>query len=285
VLRLAPLTLALALVLALPSIAGAATGKPTVAALQVALQAKGLYLGPIDGLAGGMTRAAVRDLQAQRGLKVDGVFGPATRRALGRLGRHRIGSRPLRVGMAGFDVSALQFALAWHGFPSGAFDGVFGSRLDTACRRFQRWAGLPADGVAGPATLKALTRPRPRSPLGFSWPVDAPVGDRFGPRGDRFHAGVDLLASTGTSVRAGRAGVVTFTGWNDGFGKLVILDHGHGVTSYYAHLRRIDVREGQRVPLGGCLGRVGSTGNSSGPHLHFEIRERYAAVDPLPALR
>jgi peptidoglycan hydrolase-like protein with peptidoglycan-binding domain len=285
VLRRTPLILALALVLALPCTAGATVGKPAVAALQVALRAQALYHGPIDGLSGKMTRAAIRDLQARRGLPVDGIAGPATRSVLGRLGRHPIGSRPLRAGMVGFDVSALQFALGWHGFPSGAFDGVFGPRLDTACRRFQHWAGLTEDGVAGPATLRALSRRLPRSPVRFSLPVDAPFGDGFGPRGDRFHAGIDLLASGGTSVRAGRAGVVVFTGWNDGFGKLVILDHGRGITSYYAHLRRIDVRQGQRVARGACLGRVGSTGNSSGPHLHFEIRVRYAAVDPLPALR
>jgi murein DD-endopeptidase MepM/ murein hydrolase activator NlpD len=64
----------------------------------------------------------------------------------------------------------------------------------------------------------------------------------------------------------------------------VILDHGGGVTSYYAHLRWIDVRTGARVAQGARVGRVGSTGNSSGPHLHFEIRLRYGSVDPLTAL-
>lgn len=64
----------------------------------------------------------------------------------------------------------------------------------------------------------------------------------------------------------------------------MILDHGQGVTTYYAHLRRIDVTLGERVAAGDCVGRVGSTGNSSGPHLHFEVRVRNAALDPLTVL-
>lgn len=282
-LRRTPLILALAATLALPATA-VAMGKPSVAALQVGLQKAGLYTGQIDGITGKQTRAAVRQLQQRRGLAVDGIAGPATRKALGKLGRHPLGSRPLRAGMVGFDVAALQFALAWHGFPSGDFDGVFGPRLDTAVRRFQSAEGLGVDGVAGRGTLAALRGPLPRSPFRLAWPVSAPAGERFGPRGSRFHAGVDLIAARNTHVGAARAGIVTYAGRNDGFGKLVILDHGQGVTTYYAHLRRIDVALGERVEVGDCVGRVGSTGNSSGPHLHFEVRVRNAALDPLTAL-
>lgn len=283
-LRRTPLILALAAALALP-VPASAMGKPSVAALQVALQSAGLYGGPIDGIAGRQTRSAVRQLQKHSGLTVDGIAGPATRRALGRLGRHPVGSRLLRAGMVGFDVAALQFALAWHGFPSGDFDGVFGPRLDAAVRRFQAAERLGADGIAGPATRAALREPLPRSPLELAWPVSAPAGERFGPRGSRFHAGVDLIAPRNSHVGAARAGVVTFAGRHDGFGKLVVVDHGQGVTTYYAHLRRIDVKRGERVETGDRVGHVGSTGNSSGPHLHLEVRVRDAALDPLTALR
>ena len=129
------------------------------AALQVALRAKGLYGGSVDGVAGPGTRAAVRALQARRGLVVDGIAGPRTRRALGRRGRPRLGSRVLTAGARGWDVAGLQFLLARHGFPSGPVDGGLGPRTGAALQRFQAWAGLGADGVAGAATLGRAPAP------------------------------------------------------------------------------------------------------------------------------
>ena len=85
----------------------------------------------------------------------------------------------------------------------------------------------------------------------------------------------------GDPVRAGASGCVTFAGRNSGgYGKLVVLQHGLGMTSWYAHLSRIGVRRGACVAAGALIGRVGSTGESTGPHLHFELRLRGAAVDP-----
>src|ERR671936_1118728 len=120
----------------------AGTGQSPVAALQVALSARGLYAGTIDGVAGPSTTAAVRAFQRRAHLTVDGVVGPRTRAALGRYGRHTLGSRPLAVRAFGWDVAELQFLLAWHGFPSGTFDGRFGGRTARPLRRFQRFAGL-----------------------------------------------------------------------------------------------------------------------------------------------
>jgi murein DD-endopeptidase MepM/ murein hydrolase activator NlpD len=217
---------------------------------------------------------------------VDGIPGSQTRRALGRYARHRFGTRLLHTGKAGWDVTALQFALAMHGFPSGTFDGGFGPHTDAALRRFQRWAHLGADGVAGPATYDALRRPRPRSPLHLRRPVRAAVGDRFGPRGNRFHAGLDFLAPYGASVVAAARGRVVFAGWNSGgYGYFVRIRHRHGVRTLYAHLSRVRVDRGQLVRRGTRLGNVGASGAATGPHLHFEVRVRGAAVNPLPALR
>ena len=209
------------------------------------------------------------------------MAGPATRRALGRRGRPRLGTRVLRAGTRGWDVAGLQFLLARHGFPSGPFDGDLGPRTAAALLRFQAWAGLAADGLAGAGTLQRLRTAPPTSPLVFAPPVAAPVGDRFGPRGNGFHTGVDIPVPSGTRINAAGRGCVSFAGRDTGgYGKLVIVTHRLGMTSYYAHLRRIGVRSGTCVVAGTPIGRAGSTGHSSGPHLHFELRLRGAAVPP-----
>jgi peptidoglycan hydrolase-like protein with peptidoglycan-binding domain len=263
----------------------AAAGSADVAALQVALRAAGAYAGPVDGWRGPETTRALVDFQRGSGLEPDGIVGQMTRKALGALGRPQLGSRRLSHGTRGWDVAELQFRLAWHGFPSGTFDGVFGPRLEAAVRRFQRFSGLPQIGSAGPKTISALGRARPKSPLMLSRPVDAAIGDGFGPRGDRFHAGVDFLATAGTIVSAAREGRVVWAAPLDGFGNCVVISHGRGVRTLYAHLSQIDAGLLDRVEAGDRIGIVGSTGHATGPHLHFEVRVRSAAVDPLGALR
>jgi murein DD-endopeptidase MepM/ murein hydrolase activator NlpD len=263
----------------------AAAQSADVAALQVGLRAAGVYRGTVDGVAGPGTRAAVIALQRRRGLAVDGIAGPATRRALGRRGRPGWGSRQLRRGRRGWDVAALQFRLAWHGFPSGTLDGTFGARVDGAVRRYQRWAGLRADGVAGPATLAALQGPSPGTALRFLSPVAGPIGDRFGPRGARFHSGVDFPVDGGARIGAAGRGCVASAGWDPGgYGNLVVLRHRLGVTTWYAHLSRVTVRRGECVVAGERIGLAGATGTASGPHLHFEMRLRGAVFDPLTSL-
>jgi murein DD-endopeptidase MepM/ murein hydrolase activator NlpD len=262
-----------------------ARGHAGVAALQVALQARGLYPGTVDGVGGPMTSDAVRRFQARRGLAADGVAGPQTRRALGWRGRHALGSRVIAPGDRGWDVAALQFLLAWQGFPSGAFDGRLGPRSTAALRRFQAWAGLGADGLAGPGTLAAARRAPHRSPLRFLAPVGGAPTDGFGPRGGAFHTGLDYPKAHGEGVAAAGRGCVSFAGWDSGgYGKLVVIRHRLGMTSWYAHLSRISVPRGRCVVAGSRIGLVGSSGRSTGPHLHFELRLRDAAVDPRTGL-
>lgn len=281
-------SVAAATVLAVFGSAGSANaaGYPSVAALQVALHSRQLYGGHVDGIAGPLTASAVRRFQRRARVPVSGVIDPRTRAALGRLGRPALGSRVPTVGAVGWDVSALQFLLAGHGFPLGVFDGRLGPHTEAAIRRFQRWAGLPVDGLAGPATLAALRSPPPISPILLSRPLDAAVGDRFGPRGKRFHAGIDIPAPRRAPVVAAGPGRVVWAGpRRGGWGRLVTIAHSNGVRSMYAHLSRVDVRVGQRVAAKSRVGLVGATGHATGPHLHFEVRLRGAAIDPLTALR
>jgi murein DD-endopeptidase MepM/ murein hydrolase activator NlpD len=126
-----------------------------------------------------------------------------------------------------------------------------------------------------------------RTTTAFLWPLRGPVTSRFGIRPHplfrrrHFHSGVDISAPRGTPVMAAMAGTVMFTGWYGGYGKLVVLDHGNGVSTLYGHLSAILVRPGQRVGRGQVIGRVGTTGYTTGPHLHYEIRQNGRPVDPL----
>jgi murein DD-endopeptidase MepM/ murein hydrolase activator NlpD len=263
-----------------------AAGDPEIAALQVGLRGQGLYAGTVDGVLGASTISAIKRLQRRAGIPTDGVPGLQTRGALGRYGAQApLGRRVLIRGMHGWDVAALQFALAWHGYPSGTFDGRFGASTERALRRFQRWAGLPADGHARNSVVAALRAPLAICPIGLTSPVAGPYTELFGPRGARFHSGIDYPGRIGTPVTSSAAGRVTFAGWSaGGWGNLVVIAHTNGVRTLYAHLSSVAVSVGQRVATGERVGRIGASGHATGPHLHFEVRLRGAAVDPLTGL-
>jgi peptidoglycan hydrolase-like protein with peptidoglycan-binding domain len=268
-----------AIVACLVAPASAQAASARVAALQVALRAHAVYAGSVDGIAGPGTTAGVRRFQAAKGLVADGIAGRQTRRALGAHGRHPVGSRVMRLGQIGWDVAALQFALETHGFPLGSVDGGFGAHTRNAVMRLQAFAGLPADGIAGPATMRALSGP-PVSAPALRRPINAPIGDFYGPRGTGFHAGLDFPAATGTAITAAASGRVSFAGYDDGWGLTLVLDHGNGLKTRYAHLSRALVGVGTSVSVGALIGRVGSTGFATGPHLHFEVTVRGANAAP-----
>jgi murein DD-endopeptidase MepM/ murein hydrolase activator NlpD len=119
------------------------------------------------------------------------------------------------------------------------------------------------------------------SAAGFIWPVNGAVTSGFGWRWGRMHEGIDIAAPTGTPIWAAAAGTVIHSGWLGGYGNLVVVDHGNGLATAYAHASAILVGVGQSVEQGETVSLVGSTGNSSGPHLHFEVRVNGTAVDPL----
>ncbi|MBI5365513.1 MAG: M23 family metallopeptidase [Planctomycetes bacterium] len=108
----------------------------------------------------------------------------------------------------------------------------------------------------------------------FRYPVAGTITSTYGSsRSYGNHGALDIAGNNGKAIGAARGGRVTFAGWNGGYGKLVIVSHGSGYTSYYAHMSSIAVRVGQAVSTGQTLGYVGTTGNSTGPHCHFEVRK------------
>ncbi|BAD39053.1 M23 family metallopeptidase [Symbiobacterium thermophilum] len=118
----------------------------------------------------------------------------------------------------------------------------------------------------------------------FAWPVTAPISSPFGPRWGRHHNGIDLAADHGEPIRASRAGEVLLAGEVEGYGLTVVIGHDDGTRTLYAHASALLVEAGEWVEQGQPIARVGSTGNSTGPHLHFEIIVGDRPVDPLDYL-
>lgn len=123
------------------------------------------------------------------------------------------------------------------------------------------------------------------------WPVEGPITGGFGERIDpfngegAFHSGIDIGVPVGTSVIAPADGVVAFADFEGGYGRMIILDHGHGITTRYGHLASFAVTVGQHVHRGDVIGYVGLSGRSTGPHLHYEVRINDTPVNPHKYLR
>jgi len=141
------------------------------------------------------------------------------------------------------------------------------------------------------AQVDRLTRTLSTVPLRKPLAGDVDLSSGFGVRTDPFtrspamHTGLDLQGETGDAVRATANGTVTSAGWSGGYGKVIDIDHGSGFATRYGHLSSIDVQVGQTVKMGQVIGKVGSTGRSTGPHLHYETRVAGEAVDPNKFLR
>jgi murein DD-endopeptidase MepM/ murein hydrolase activator NlpD len=139
--------------------------------------------------------------------------------------------------------------------------------------------------------VDALARTLVTVPVRKPIPGEVDMSSGFGVRVDPFlhgaamHTGIDLRGEEGETVRATAAGTVSHAGWSGGYGKMVEIDHGNGLATRYAHLSAIDVRVGDKVRIGQTVGKLGSTGRSTGPHLHYETRVEGDPVDPQKFLR
>jgi murein DD-endopeptidase MepM/ murein hydrolase activator NlpD len=144
-------------------------------------------------------------------------------------------------------------------------------------------AAALATGLVGCASNAKSDR---ESNIPTGWPVDPGVASVSSPFGSRrsgaWHQGIDLSAPKGTPVRATAAGRVVVAERSGDYGRTVVIDHGDGLRTRYAHLRRIAVEQGERVKTGEVIGEVGKSGNASGAHVHYEVVRNGTAVDPWP---
>jgi murein DD-endopeptidase MepM/ murein hydrolase activator NlpD len=162
-----------------------------------------------------------------------------------------------------------------------------------ALRPVRAAAALAALGISAcsppvaPRSAPSPTVPHERIAAALSgmiWPLPVQgsreISSTYGVRGVRHHDGVDIRGGAGTPIHAARDGRVVFSGWMRGYGNIVILDHGEGVTTRYAHASQLIARVGDRVTRGQTIALVGATGNATGNHLHFEILWAGRAIDP-----
>jgi murein DD-endopeptidase MepM/ murein hydrolase activator NlpD len=146
-------------------------------------------------------------------------------------------------------------------------------------------AGLAQASASLAARLSGSSyNPGPPSAAGLIWPVNGPVTSGFGMRWGRMHEGIDIAVPTGTPIHAAAAGKVVYASWMSGYGNLVAIDHGNGLSTAYGHQERVAVSVGQIVAQGQVIGYSDCTGHCFGPHVHFEVRVNGAPVDPLAYL-
>jgi murein DD-endopeptidase MepM/ murein hydrolase activator NlpD len=145
---------------------------------------------------------------------------------------------------------------------------------------------IPVDKAAASSTPGAEPKYEERPAVSSTVSVGSVFGYRRDPftRRAKFHSGVDIKARWGDPVGASQAGVVQFAGWYHGYGNMIIVAHGGGVTTHYAHLSSFDVEVGARVERGAIIGRAGSTGRATSPHLHYEVRLDGNALNPFQPL-
>lgn len=151
----------------------------------------------------------------------------------------------------------------------------------------QAWLAAEAEFSTSAARIRQQLSQSSAAPVigtpstsGFIWPAAGPISSPFGPRWGRMHAGIDISVGYGSPVVAAKAGRVAIADWYGGYGKLVVIDHGGGVTTWYGHNSEFTMSVGQRVGQGQVIAKAGSTGRSTGPHVHFEVRVNGNSQNP-----
>ena len=141
-------------------------------------------------------------------------------------------------------------------------------------------SGYPTTPSSGFSTSRSTITKKVDLGMSFTRPVKGVVTSRFGARWGSTHTGTDIGAASGTPIYAAASGTVIFSGWKGTLGKFIVVNHGNGIQTYYAHCSTLLVSKGDTVTAGQQIAKVGSTGRSTGPHLHFEIRLNGSALNP-----
>ena len=234
-----------------------------------------------DGIFGQVTERAVRDFQARSGLERTGVVDLATWKALFRASvsfvrsdsaaaKRIVANLPQRPHTPKREVST-----GGRGEPQAA-----DAPAPAAPAPAERSADAPAPAAPAPATPASPGSGVCGGKMGS--PVRGTVTSRFGD--GRNHEGIDIAAPVGTAVRAAACGTVSLAGSQSGYGNIICIQHGSSFSTCYAHLSQMSVKQGTYVKVGQVIGRVGMTGRTTGPHLHFETRVSGRAQDPAPYL-
>lgn len=135
-------------------------------------------------------------------------------------------------------------------------------------------------GAGKVSTSRGLNNERVNLGMSLTRPISGVLTSRYGYRWGRTHTGIDIGAPTGTEIKAAASGTVTFSGWKGSLGKLVVITHENGIQTYYGHCSQLIASAGDKVSVGQVIAKVGSTGRSTGSHLHFEIRIKGASINP-----
>jgi murein DD-endopeptidase MepM/ murein hydrolase activator NlpD len=171
---------------------------------------------------------------------------------------------------------------------AAASGGVTGAGSTTAARAAGSVSGATGTSATQFATaLDAAVAANGQTTQPGAWvkPAQGSVSSEYGHRWGTMHEGIDIAAGSGTPVRAATDGVVKKASWYGGYGNAVIIDHGGGVQTLYGHNSALNVQPGDKVQAGQVIAKVGSTGDSTGPHLHFEVQVDGKAVNPRPWLK